>query len=87
LFVADAATSEVPNLLVRKLKQCCMLFDFEDPLSDVKSKEIKRVCLIELVDFVNKPGIFNNEELYMEFMRMVSSRYAHAYDILQCVNP
>jgi len=49
------------------------MFDFDDPLSDVRNKELKRQCLVELVDFIVKPGIMNSEELYTEFMRMVGS--------------
>ena len=29
------------------------------------------MCLVELVDFISKPGVLSTEELYMEFMRMV----------------
>jgi len=71
LRVADASPSEQSALLIRKLKQCCIIFDFDDPLSDVRSKEVKRLCLVELVDFVSKPSILNSEEMYMEFMHMV----------------
>jgi len=56
---------------VRKLKQCCIIFDFEDPLSDVRSKEVKRMCLVELIEFITKPGVLSSDELYMEFMHMV----------------
>jgi len=70
-IIAESSISEQPSLLVRKLKQCCIIFDFDDPLSDVRSKEVKRMCLVELVDFISKPGVLSTEELYMEFMRMV----------------
>jgi len=73
LIVADASSSDQPSLLVRKFKQCCIIFDFEDPTSDVRSKEVKRICLVELAEFISKPGVFNSEELYMEFMHMVCS--------------
>jgi len=77
LVVSDASLSDQPTLLVRKLKQCCIIFDFFDPLSDVKSKDIKRLCLLELSDFISKPGVLNSEELYMDFMRMVRSSYTY----------
>jgi len=74
VFIAvDASANELHNLLVRKLRQCCTMFDFDDPLSEVRSKEVKRQCLLELLDFITKPGVMNNEELYTEFMRMVGS--------------
>lgn len=77
-IVVDASAADQPSLLVRKLKQCCLVFDFDDPLSDVKSKEVKRLCLTELIDFISKPGVLNTEELYMEFMRVVGSFLPHA---------
>ena len=70
-IVAEASVAEQPSLLLRKLKQCCIIFDFEDPLFDIRSKEVKRMCLAELVDFISKPGVLNTEEMYMEFMHMV----------------
>jgi len=79
-FIAlDASANELPSLLVRKFKQCCTMFDFDDPLSEVRSKEVKRLCLVELVEFISKPGIMNSEELYTEFMRMVGRVSAWIY--------
>jgi len=49
------------------------MFDFDDPLSDARSKEVKRLCLVELVEFISKPSIMNSEELYTDFMHMVCS--------------
>ena len=43
--------SEQQDLFIKKLKQCCIVFDFMDPVTDLKSKEIKRACLNCLVDF------------------------------------
>ena len=46
--------NEREELFIRKLKQCCVLFDFvSDPLSDLKWKEVKRGALNEMVDYVS----------------------------------
>ena len=45
--------SETEELFIKKLKECCTLFDFiADPLSDLKWKEVKRGALNEMVDYV-----------------------------------
>jgi hypothetical protein len=38
----DATSNEQQELFCQKLQQCCILFDFMDSVSDLKSKEIKR---------------------------------------------
>ncbi|XP_059531412.1 serine/threonine-protein phosphatase 2A 56 kDa regulatory subunit alpha isoform isoform X4 [Myotis daubentonii] len=48
----DATSNEQQELFCQKLQQCCVLFDFMDSVSDLKSKEIKRATLNELVESV-----------------------------------
>ena len=48
----DTPAKDQPDLAVQKLRQCCSLFDFTEPLSDLKSKEIKRAALHELMDYI-----------------------------------
>eukprot|EP00730_Choanoeca_flexa_P016139 TRINITY_DN7567_c0_g1_i2.p1 TRINITY_DN7567_c0_g1~~TRINITY_DN7567_c0_g1_i2.p1 ORF type:complete len:610 (+),score=115.56 TRINITY_DN7567_c0_g1_i2:69-1898(+) len=45
------------DLMLKKLEQCCHIFDFTDPLTNLKSKEIKRNTLIELVAFFSVGGL------------------------------
>ncbi|CAK9293708.1 unnamed protein product [Gordionus sp. m RMFG-2023] len=53
-------SQEIEKLFLQKLDQCCALFDFTyDPLSDIKSKEIKRMALNELVEYV----VDNNDSI------------------------
>ena len=54
--------SEVPvrerqALFIEKLRQCCNCFDFTEALSDLKSKEIKRAALNEIVSCLEKGEI------------------------------
>uniref|UniRef100_A0ABD2WET4 Serine/threonine protein phosphatase 2A regulatory subunit n=1 Tax=Trichogramma kaykai TaxID=54128 RepID=A0ABD2WET4_9HYME len=59
------------ELFKLKLKQCCVLFDFElDPLSDLQWKEIKRNALQEMVDYVSKNRGVITEAIYPEAVNM-----------------
>ncbi|KFY09606.1 hypothetical protein V491_08073 [Pseudogymnoascus sp. VKM F-3775] len=40
------------ELFMQKIDQCNVIFDFNDATGDIKSKEIKRVALHELLDYV-----------------------------------
>lgn len=47
------------------------MFDFTDPLSDLRGKEIKRLSLTELVDYIsNNRGVIT-ESVYPEVIKMV----------------
>ncbi len=50
--IKDTPQKDQPDLVVQKLRQCCAIFDFVEPLSDLKSKEIKRAALHELMDYI-----------------------------------
>lgn len=70
--IKDAPTSEQQDLFIKKLKQCCVVFDFMDPVSDLKSKEIKRACLNEIVDYISVTKSCLSEPVYPEIIAMVS---------------
>lgn len=60
-------------LFRQKLQLCCMIFDFEDPESDTRGKELKRETLFELAEYVNTPSgqkIFT-EALMPDIVQMV----------------
>lgn len=59
------------KLFVAKLKQCCVIFDFSDCVSDLKSKEIKRACLNEIVDYITVTRNCLTEPVYPEVIAMV----------------
>ena len=64
--------SEQQDLFIKKLKQCCIVFDFMDPVTDLKSKEIKRACLNEIVDYISVTKSCLSEPVYPEIIAMVS---------------
>ena len=43
---------ERPDLVIEKIRQCRAVFDFTEALSDLKSKEIKRAALNEIIDYI-----------------------------------
>ncbi|KAK4138652.1 protein phosphatase 2A regulatory B subunit [Trichocladium antarcticum] len=51
------------DLFMKKIEQCNVIFDFNDASTDMKSKEIKRLALHELLDYVA-----NNRQVITEPM-------------------
>ena len=67
--------SEHEDLFIRKLRLCCLGFDFMDPMADLKGKEMKRAALNELIEFIcNNRGILT-EPVYPEIIKVVSRKY------------
>lgn len=67
----DAPSTDQQELFTQKLQQCCIIFDFLDSVTDLKSKEIKRATLNELVDFVSTNRGVLVENAYPEITNMV----------------
>lgn len=65
---------EQEELFIRKLRQCCVPFDFMDPVADLKGKEVKRCTLNELVDFITGGRGVLTEPVYPEIIKMVSDK-------------
>jgi hypothetical protein len=71
-FIDTEDKKERDELFASKLKQCCVVFDFaNDPLSDLKYKEVKRAALNELIDYVTSNRNVLNENVYQDAVRMV----------------
>ena len=69
----DTRPEDREELFVKKLQQCCVIFDFvSDPLSDLKWKEVKRTALYELVDYVSQNRGVITEPIYQTACHMVS---------------
>ncbi|XP_072950494.1 serine/threonine protein phosphatase 2A 59 kDa regulatory subunit B' gamma isoform-like [Typha angustifolia] len=68
----DVPSSEKQSLLIKKLKLCCVAFDFSDPMKNLKEKEIKRQTLLELVDYVTSANGKFTEIAMVEITKMVS---------------
>ncbi|XP_037732788.1 serine/threonine-protein phosphatase 2A 56 kDa regulatory subunit gamma isoform isoform X1 [Drosophila subpulchrella] len=66
----ETAASEREELFIQKIRQCCTLFDFSEPLSDLKWKEVKRAALHEMVDFLTNQNGVITEIIYPEAINM-----------------
>ncbi|KAI6220834.1 Serine/threonine protein phosphatase 2A regulatory subunit [Aphelenchoides fujianensis] len=71
-LIKDAPQAEQTNIAIQKLQQCQKIFDFYDPVAQLKSKEIKRAALNELIDYMTGSKGVIVESLYPEIIRMVS---------------
>ncbi|XP_019437386.1 PREDICTED: serine/threonine protein phosphatase 2A 59 kDa regulatory subunit B' eta isoform-like [Lupinus angustifolius] len=67
----DVPNSEKPNLFVKKLGLCCVVFDFTDPTKHVKEKDIKRHALVEMVDYVTSANAKFSEAVIVEVVKMI----------------
>ncbi|CAO1428523.1 unnamed protein product [Diamesa hyperborea] len=68
----DSSSMEQEELFIRKLRQCCVSFDFMDPVSDLKGKEIKRAALNDLSAYITHGRGVLTEAVYPEIIRMIS---------------
>lgn len=78
---------EQEELFIRKLRQCCVSFDFMDPVSDLKGKEIKRAALNDLSAYITHGRGVLTEAVYPEIIRMVritSQAFPNGSNAVQC---
>ncbi|XP_076937325.1 serine/threonine protein phosphatase 2A 57 kDa regulatory subunit B' beta isoform-like [Bidens hawaiensis] len=77
----DVPVSERQTLFSKKCRVCCHQFDFTDTLKSIKEKEIKRLNLVELVDFVQSGSGKISEGNQEEMVKMVS------VNVFRCLPP
>ncbi|KAF0990382.1 hypothetical protein HZS_7966 [Henneguya salminicola] len=53
LFIYRVFSSLNEELLIKKIEQCQVMFDFSNPIFDLNGKEVKRTTLKELSDFTH----------------------------------
>lgn len=58
------------ELFILKVDQCNVMFDFNDPSSDINGKEIKRVTLQELIEFISSNRFTYTDEMYKHVVDM-----------------
>ncbi|XP_017874762.1 PREDICTED: serine/threonine-protein phosphatase 2A 56 kDa regulatory subunit gamma isoform isoform X1 [Drosophila arizonae] len=68
----ETPAQEREELFLQKLRQCCTLFDFSEPLSDLKWKEVKRAALHEMVEYLSNQNGVITENIYPEAINMFS---------------
>lgn len=58
------------DLFIMKVDQCNVMFDFNDPSFDIRGKEIKRVTLQELIEFISSNRFTYAEDMYKHVVDM-----------------
>ncbi|ORY49638.1 protein phosphatase 2A regulatory B subunit [Neocallimastix californiae] len=66
----DVDASDQEELFIKKIQQCNVIFDFNDPQSNLKGKEIKSQTLLELVEYITYNRNVITEAAYPEIIRM-----------------
>ncbi|KAF9737256.1 Serine/threonine-protein phosphatase 2A 56 kDa regulatory subunit delta isoform [Paraphaeosphaeria minitans] len=66
----EAPPNKREELFMQKLDQCNIIFDFNDASGDMKSKEIKRLALHELLDYVANNRQVITERMYPRVVEM-----------------
>lgn len=64
---------KIEEMLIKKIQQCSYVFDFSDPMAELKAKEIKRAALKEVLDYIASNKGVITEPVYPEVVRMVST--------------
>lgn len=66
----DVSPEETIPLFLAKVDQCNTMFDFNDPSFDIQGKEIKRVTLQELIEFIVTNRFTYTHEMYSHVVAM-----------------
>lgn len=72
-FHSETPPSERPQLFIRKLHQCRVVFDFNDASSELKGKQIKAATLHEMLEYITTQRGVITENVYPEVVTMVCS--------------
>lgn len=67
----ETPAGERPQLFLRKLHQCRVLFDFNDTSSELRGKQIKAQTLHEMLDYITTQRGVITENVYPEVVNMV----------------
>ncbi|KAH8927836.1 protein phosphatase 2A regulatory B subunit [Atractiella rhizophila] len=69
----EVSAADRHNLLIKKLQQCSVVFDFNDPSSDLSSKHVKSITLQELLEYITTQRGVIIESVYPEVVAMFAS--------------
>jgi serine/threonine-protein phosphatase 2A regulatory subunit B' len=77
----ETPPSDRPQLFLKKLHQCRVLFDFNDASAELKGKQIKAQTLHEMLEYITTQRGVITESIYPEVVNMVCdySRVSFVY--------
>lgn len=69
--------NEVPaqdreELFLRKVEQCNIMFDFNDPAADILGKDIKQLALNDLIEYISNHHVTITPQMYAMVVQMFS---------------
>ncbi|KAF8343950.1 phosphatase 2A regulatory B subunit-domain-containing protein [Cantharellus anzutake] len=70
---AEVTVNDRPELFIRKLHQCAVVFDFNDASSELKGKQIKAAALHEMLEYITTQRGVITEQIYPEVIAMFST--------------
>ena len=71
----ETPPSDRPQLFIKKLHQCAVLFDFNDTNAELKGKQIKTQTLHEMLEYITTQRGVITDNIYPEVVKMVSSLF------------
>ena len=69
----EVEPEEQQALFFQKVQQCNEIFDFRDPSADIKSKEVKRIALLDLLEYISRNSGGLTDEMYGKVVEMFSN--------------
>lgn len=69
----ETSPNDRPQLFLRKLHQCRVLFDFNDASAQLKGKQIKAQTLHEMLDYITTQRGVITENIYPEVVNMFAT--------------
>ena len=76
----ETPPAERPQLFIKKLHQCSVLFDFNDTNSELKGKQIKTQALHEMLEYITTQRNVITDNIYPEVVKMVRILCGHQSD-------
>ncbi|KAF5315977.1 hypothetical protein D9611_004633 [Ephemerocybe angulata] len=70
---SETPPSDRPQLFIKKLAQCRVLFDFNDASSELKGKQIKAQTLHEMLEYITTQRGVITEHVYPEVVNMFAT--------------
>lgn len=70
---AEVVPADRAELFVRKLRQCSVVFDFNDASQDLAGKQVKATALHDMLEYITSQRGAITEQVYPEVVAMVST--------------
>lgn len=69
----EVVPADRQELFIRKLRQCCVVFDFDDPTRDMHGKQVKAATLHELLEYITTTRGVITDVIYPEVVNMFAA--------------